>query len=188
MAGSMPGWAAAGEGPLLASRGRGTVEADRSEGRSLQACARWTSASGGPAEAAMLRLGRHLTRAVALATAALIPAAAAVSDGPPAAAEAAPGWGPIRVVGAGWRPAVTVDARGTTTVVWEDGGRIRAVRRAPAGTWTTPVVIGRGHSPEVGVDGRGSVTAIWQTTARGSPPACRPPGDRPVKAGRRPCT
>lgn len=75
----------------------------------------------------------------------------------------APGWHPpvtLSSRGAGL-PDVAVDRAGNTTVVWQFGSRIEAVRRPAGGRWRDPVTIGRGGSPMVGADARGNVTVVW---------------------------
>lgn len=58
-------------------------------------------------------------------------------------------------------PDVVVDALGHTTVVFQQDGWIKAIRKPRGGAWGTAVQVGRGTSPVVDADNAGTVTVAW---------------------------
>ena len=71
-------------------------------------------------------------------------------------------WTPAQALGTGIRPRVTIDGRGTTTVVWSGRG-IRSARRAQTGPWRFAAVTRSGTADELRISSNtdGDVVVAW---------------------------
>jgi hypothetical protein len=71
-------------------------------------------------------------------------------------------WTAAQALGTGARPRVTIDGRGTTTVVWSDRG-IRSARRAQTGPWRFAAVTRSGTADQLHLSSNadGDVVVAW---------------------------
>lgn len=120
--------------------------------------------------------GRRQRRAAAaLAVTAALAASAMTATAVPSSAERQPGGAAATTIEAGpvrsvrppsrsriSRTAMVTDRAGTTTVVWDGGGRVSTARNRPDGSWRPPVTLGYGALPDAVVDGRNRVTVVWR--------------------------
>lgn len=105
----------------------------------------------------------HVLLGVLLLTASAAGQVAAAPGDDTARGEAT--WEPVQeLASSAGGAALTVDGRGTTTLVWSttaDPTEVVARQRLADGSWTPETVLGTGTEPEVVADRGGTVTVVW---------------------------